>query len=312
MKSSAGRGSKQSPRPLGRALRMERPVLLDGAMGTELEGRGIDTGLPLWSAGALLTSPGTVRRIHDDYIEAGAGIITSNTFRTTRRSFRRAGLPDRSAELTSGAVMLARESIAAHPASHVLLAGSMAPLEDCYRPDLVPSDDALLQEHGENAQRLAAAGVDFLLLETMGTVREAFFACIAARTTGLEFVVSFLCRGEGILYGGEPLRDAVRRVAELSPSAVSLNCSAPGIIKANMTILFSVFKEMQPAPDVPVGVYANVGAPGNEQGGEFTRNVGPAAYAECARSWIRAGASFVGGCCGTTPEYIRSVRRAIA
>ena len=126
------------PGPLGRALLRGRPLVLDGAMGTELDRRGVDTGLPLWSAGALLGSPGTVRQIHDDYIDAGADIITGDTFRTTRRTFLRAGLPDRSAELTSLAVRLARESIAAHPEAGVLLAGSMAPLEDCYRPDRSP------------------------------------------------------------------------------------------------------------------------------------------------------------------------------
>src|ERR1700690_3998347 len=129
MKSSAARENKGGPGPLARLFEGRRPVLLDGAMGTELERRGIPAGLPLWSAQALLTSPETVRRIHDEYIDAGAEIITSNTFRTTRRTFLRGGLPDRSEELTALAVALARESTGASPGKRVLIAGSMAPLE---------------------------------------------------------------------------------------------------------------------------------------------------------------------------------------
>ncbi len=311
MKSSGGHGNKRAPGPLARAFGRGGTVILDGAMGTELERRGIDTGLPLWSAGALMTAPEAVRRIHDDYIDAGAEIITSNTFRTTRRTFARAGLPDRSAELTALAVALARDAIAAQPGRQVLVAGSMAPLEDCYRPDLVPADDALREEHAEHAARLAASGVDFLLLETMGTLREASIAAEAARRTGLEFVVSFLCNGEGALYGGEPLGEAVRIIMKHAPAALALNCIPPGVVERRLDELLSALRGVGGKGNVPLGAYANVGTPGGEHGGVFTRDAGPAAYAHGALSWIRAGASFVGGCCGTTPEYIRAVRGAI-
>lgn len=311
MKSSAAHESKGAPGPLARLFERRRPVLLDGAMGTELERRGVPTGLPLWSAHSLLTSPEIVRRIHDEYIDAGADIITTNTFRTTRRTFIRAGLPDRSAELTPLAVTLARESSAAFPGRRVLVAGSMAPLEDCYNPALVPPDEALREEHGEHAGRLTDAGVDFLLLETMGTLREAAAAAEAARGTGLEFVVSFLCRGEEFLYGGEPLGEAVRLIMGLSPAAISLNCVSPRFMGCLLANLRSALRGIPGGENVPIGLYANVGAPGGEHG-TFLRDVGPAAYAEFALSWVNGGASFVGGCCGTTPEYIRATAGAFA
>jgi homocysteine S-methyltransferase len=279
-------------------------------MGTELERRGLATGLPLWSAHALLTSPETVRRIHDDYIDAGADIITTNTFRTTRRTFLRAGLPDRSAELTALAVALAAESRAAFPGKGVLLAGSMAPLEDCYNPELVPAEEALREEHGRHAGRLAEAGVDFLLLETMGTLREAAAAAEAARGTGLEFVVSFLCKGEGSLYGGEPLGEAVRVIMRFSPAALSLNCVSPRFMGRLLADLRSALRSIPRGDEVPIGLYANVGAPGGEHGTRIKQDVGPGEYAEYARTWVNAGASLVGGCCGTTPEYIRAIAGA--
>ena len=316
MRSSDAHGNDAARGPLARLLDRLRernmPAILDGAMGTELERRGADIGLPLWSARPLMESPATVRGIHDDYIEAGADIITTNTFRTTRRTFHRAGAPDRSAELTALAVNLAKESIDAHPGRTVLSVGSIAPLEDCYRPELVPPDGALRDEHTEQAARLAEAGVDFLILETMGTLREALAASQAARKTGLEFIVSFLCDKEGRLYGGEPLDEAVRRVLEVSPTALSLNCSSPRIMGRHLKNIISALRGIPGGDTFPLGVYANVGTPGGEKGEHFYRDVDPAEYAEFARSWVQSGVWIVGGCCGTTPEYVRALRRAIA
>ncbi|MGH9425268.1 MAG: homocysteine S-methyltransferase family protein, partial [Terriglobia bacterium] len=181
----------------------QKPLLiLDGAMGTELQRRGVDTGLPLWSANALISHPETVLQIHKDYIEAGADIITTNTFRTTRRTMHRANLPDRSSQLTANAVEHAHQACKSFPDREILIAGSIAPLEDCYRPDLVPSDRELREEHAELAERLAEASVDFILLETMNTIREIYAACAAAKATGKEVVASFICNTKGELYGG--------------------------------------------------------------------------------------------------------------
>jgi S-methylmethionine-dependent homocysteine/selenocysteine methylase len=284
--------------PLSELLRTKRPVILDGATGTELQRRGVDTGLPLWSANALLFRPSEVLAIHLEYLIAGANIITANTFRTTRRTFRRAGIPDRSEELTRLALTLAEEACAAVPARHALIAGSIAPLEDCYRPELVPWEPDLYEEHQELAMRLASGGADFLLLETMNTVREAHAACRAAIETGLEVVVSFICGPDGNLYGGDSLGDAIRLLEPLGPTAFSINCVSPRFLTAAIA-------NLRRATRLPFGVYGNVGLPDSETGWEFTWDVGPEEYALAAEGWAAAGAAIIGGCCGTTPDYIR-------
>ena len=284
--------------PLSQMLRTKRPVILDGAMGTELQRRGIDTGLPLWSANALMTRPSEVLAIHLEYLRAGANIITANTFRTTRRTFRRAGIPDRSEELTRLALTLSEEACAALPARQALIAGSIAPLEDCYRPDLVPPEPDLYEEHAELAIRLASGGADFLLLETMNSAREARAACRAAAETGLEVVVSFICGPDGNLYGGDSLQDTVRLIEPLGPTAFSINCVSPRFLAAAIANLHS-------ATRLPFGVYGNVGLPDYQMGWEFTRDMGPEEYASAAEGWVAAGAAIIGGCCGTTPDYIR-------
>ncbi len=280
-------------------------MLLDGAMGTELARRGANVRLPLWSANALIDDPGLVRTIHEEYIAAGADIITTNTFRTTQRTFRLTGIPDRSEELTSLAVDLAKQARAAFPDRSVRIAGSIAPLEDCYRPDLVPSDEELAAEHALHARRLANAGVDMLLCETMGTAREAHAACTAATSTGLPTVVSFLCSTTGDLYDGHPIEDAVEAVNDCRPWALALNCISPRFMRI-------AIHRLRTASALPFGVYANVGLPGDEHDGSMECDIAAEDYIVYAQRWAALGATFIGGCCGTTPEYIRMLRKAIA
>src|SRR3990170_4956784 len=121
-----------------------RPILLDGATGSELGRRAVDIDLPLWSARALIEAPDVLAQIHADYLRAGAEIITANTFRTHRRSLERGGLGHRALELTQYAVDIARAAVreASHRGNGLFVAGSLAPLEDCYSPHLVPPPEA--------------------------------------------------------------------------------------------------------------------------------------------------------------------------
>jgi len=286
-------------------LAKHSPLILDGAMGTELQRRGVDTGLPLWSANALLVHPEIVQQIHADYIDAGAHIITASTFRTTRRTMQRGKLPDCSQQVTRMALEIAHKARDSRPDHHVLIAGSIAPLEDCYRPDLVPGENELQDEHGELAKRLSAGGAGVIFVETMGTIREARAACKAAISEGKEVVVSFICNSAGALYGGESLIDAVIEIAKLKPAGISLNCVSPRHLHSPLRTLLEGVGSLN---ELLVGVYGNIGLPENEKSGwEFTRDVSEKEYATFAEEWMRAGATMIGGCCGTTPDYIRAI-----
>src|SRR2546422_789817 len=201
-------------RGLRERFRSGPAILLNAATGTELQRRGADTRLPLWSARALVESPELVSAIHKDEVAAGAEVLTANTFRTHRRTLEKAGLGGRSRELTALAVRLAREA-AEGAGREVFVAGSLSPLEDCYRPDLVPEDEALEREHRDQAESLAAAGVDAILVETHNTVRELVAAARAARATGLPFVASMVTDGTGRLLSGEIIGDATRALLPL-------------------------------------------------------------------------------------------------
>jgi homocysteine S-methyltransferase len=201
-----------------------RPIILDGATGTELERLGVDTSTPIWSAMALLNAPELVEQVHRSYVAAGAEVIITNTFRTHRRNLESIGMGNRAAELTARAVALARRAVnsADHPA---WVAGSIAPLEDSYSANALPRE-VYLAEHAEMAHHLASAGVDLLLIETISTIREAEAAAEAAHALGLPYGVSFICKSEGNMFSGERLADAVAAVLPHKPDFFGVNCTA--------------------------------------------------------------------------------------
>lgn len=281
-------------------------VLLDGALGTELARRGVPTPLPLWSAAAVLSSPDAVRQVHEEYILAGADVITAGTFRATPRALAKAGRAGEAERVLQRAVSLAQEARRrVAPARHVIVAGSIAPLEDCYRPDLAPKPAEAEREHAELAVMLARAGVDAILIETMNTIGEACVAVHSAKPTGLAVLVSFICRSGRELLSGEPLVEAVRAVEAWKPDAVLVNCTAPDVVRECLdTVAF--------ATQLPRGAYANAGSPDLE-GVSWRDDPAwtPEAFARAATEWVRGGAQIIGGCCGTTPAHIRAIRAAL-
>lgn len=285
-------------------LRKKPVLLLDGALGTELFRRGIDTRLPVWSAHALATNPEVVREIHQDYIRAGAEIITTDTFRTTTRALGKKGLANRARELTFLAVEEAKEARAQTAKHPVWIAGSVAPLEDCYEPNLVPDFKTAFREHSEFVEWLVEAGVDLILIETMNSVDEAKAAAMAACRVNLPFFVSFTCAPGGRIYGGEEIEQAVQAVLPLHPSALLINCTPSADVSAALCLLVQ-------ASQLPAGAYANIGKPEPVFGWEFTHEVDIPRYTDYAKEWVDCGAKIIGGCCGTTPEYIAALKHSL-
>lgn len=281
-------------------LQAPRPIVLDGALGSELARRGIATPLPLWSAAALIAAPDAIAQVHAGHVAAGAEVVTTATFRATRRMLARAGRPEReAAPLVARAVELARR---ARPA---FVAGSIAPLEECYDPSLVPDAATCAREHAWLARDLAEAGVDLLLLETMNTVREAVAAARAARATGLPLVVSFVCRSDGALLSGERVADAARALLAEGVDALGINCTPVPTLHQPLAELLAA------ARGLPCAAYGNVGRTDAIAGWTCTEECPPPDYARAVQRWLALGARLVGGCCGTTSEHVAVVRGAI-
>lgn len=269
-----------------------RILLLDGAMGTELDRLGVSTRGEAWSARAIDEHPDAIRALHAAYARAGATIHTANTFRTTRF-----GVGRRAEALTHAAVALARESVP----DHHRVAGSLAPARDCYRLQDRPTDAVAREEHTEHANHLAAAGVDLILCETFADPGETCIAVDAALETGLETWVALTAGYRLDLSDPDRTGALAATVAERGVARVLVNC-VPAVAT-------SPYLRTVALAGVPVGVYANAGSPDDHVG--WGADDGPRRYAKLARRWAALGATVIGGCCGTSPAHVAAVRDAL-
>ncbi len=281
---------------LEKLLHNKQPVILDGAMGTLLESRGYILPEPQWSAAVLETRPNIITSIHEEYIRAGANIITTASFRTTTRVYRTSGDSVRARELNSVSVQCARDACRGY--DDVLVAGSVAPLEDCFRPDLVPSDPQLYDEHKEQVVWLIDAGIDCLLFETMNTIREARICAGIAQELDFPFIVSVVCNSSSSLISGESILNAAEVLMQYTPLIFSINCTAPKYIEG-------LLNSLRERSDYQLGVYANVGTSEPEQRGEIEAVISPREYLDYVGVWMQYGISLIGGCCGSTPAHIQ-------
>ena len=296
---------------LKQLLSTGRTIILDSAMGTELQQRGVSVKLPLWSAQSLIDKPDTIRHIHIDNIDSGADIITTNTFRTQKRTYEKANYKYRDADFaetarhfTTDAVDLAKDAVMiAAEEDEVLIAGCIAPLEDSYRPDLTPDTDTLCTEHYEHMKNLADAGVDMFIAETLTTIREISAVLNQIHQFGLDHIISFTPRNNKELFSGEPISEAVSIINKYSPDVLCVNCIHPFMVEPVLTYLKTL-------TDIPLGVYANIGDPNykfdpkHKEADPLKRSVTPDEYFKYAQKWKSLGARVIGGCCGTNPLYI--------
>lgn len=267
-------------------------AILDGPVGTELTARGVATELPLWSAAAIESAPDVLAAIHAEYRDAGADVHTAATFRTQPGL-----LGPRFETLARDAVRIARGSIGA-----ARLAGSVAPIADCYRPDLSPglaSRDA----HRALARVLADSGVDLLLCETFPVETEALVAVEECLSTGLPTWLSLTAGPDASLLTPAELARIGRRATELGAEAVLVNCVPAASTRPYVASLAA-------AGVATLGAYANAGRADDVVGWCSTDVPSTEAYVAFARDWLREGATLVGGCCGTTPAHVAALARA--
>ncbi|MBI4512709.1 MAG: homocysteine S-methyltransferase family protein [Gemmatimonadetes bacterium] len=287
-------------------------VILDGAIGTEILRRDLS-----WADHQVLRHPDKIRGLHEDYVRAGADVVTTNTFQLARRSLlnhfrdrahmRHVGAPDldtRADRFLTAAVELAREARDRAAAGRsVAIAGAVTTLEWCFRPDLAPSEEEMRAEYREIMDVMARAGADLILLETMNSIAEARVGLEAATEAGLPCWTSFVCDERGRLFTGESLADAVRALEPLGPDVIMVNCAPPADCTAGL-------RELVAARRGPCGLYPHIGRFDPPEW-LFTDEYPPPRYLQEARRWAEMGARVIGGCCGTTPDHIGALARGL-
>ena len=264
-------------------------TILDGPLGTELIHRGHGCPGAAWSASVLRTAPQALSALHAEYADAGATHHTANTFRTQPHI-----LGEDFAHWAKEAVRITREAV--HSDHRVL--GSLAPVADCYRPDLSPSDASTT--HAALAQVLVDAGVDIVLAETFPHPVEGLIAARAALEAGAPTWLSLTAGPSADLMSPAQMQDAAERAGHLGVSAVLVNCVAATQVRPFVDAIAGV--------GLPFGVYANAGHVNEGLG--WGRG-DPEHYADLAEGWAELGATIIGGCCGTGPAHIRAVRKRL-
>lgn len=283
------------------ALTNQGIVLLDGATGANLRKAGMPVGIctELWT----LEHPEVIQSLQRAYVEAGSNIIYAPTFSANRIGLSMHGLQDRLEEINTGLVALSREAAAgkAYVAGDVTTTGKI----------LEPRGDMSYQElydiYIEQITVLADAGVDLIVAETMLAMDETIVALQAAQAVcDLPVICTLTLEADGnLLYGGSAV-EAVETLQEMGAAAVGLNCSVgPDQLEA-------VVSSMKAMAKIPVIAKPNAGMPIMDDQGMAHYNMTPEAFGRAMKRLVECGAQIVGGCCGTDPEYIRQLAKALS
>jgi homocysteine S-methyltransferase len=284
-----------------------RPLLADGAMGTVIYARGVFINRCYDELN--LSDPGLILSIHEDYLQAGAEIIETNTFGANRFRLARHGLADKVAQINAAGVRLARQAVEHlrdKQAGDAWVAGSVGPLGVRLEPLGKTGLEEARAAFAEQIAALAEAGVDLLIIETMPALNEAREALAAAREVAPNLPVFALVTVDdesNCLDGSSPAQ-AAALLAEWGAAAVGVNCST------GPATALTAIEAMRSATSLPLVAMPNAGLPRAVEG----RNIylcSPEYMADFTRKAIAAGVQMVGGCCGTTPNHIRAMRSAM-
>jgi len=280
---------------LGKYKKVNRPLILDGAIGSLLISKGIEPDKYLWSSIANLTNPGAITEIHLDYIKAGAEIITTNTFRTNPLTIKLSGYDIDENKLVKNSVELATRLKNDYD---IFVAGSNAPAEDCYQAERTANKYELEYNHKKHIELLYENGCDFILNETQSHLDEILIISKFCSENNIPFVISFYFDHNLKLLSGEPLFEAVQISLDFNPLAISFNCVPPEDFE-------TFIKKF--TPDFNWGFYLNcgVGEPTDEI---ISCSLSPKEYLTGLKRWLPFNPLFVGACCGSNPDHIKIIK----
>jgi len=277
-------------------------LVFDGATGTMLQSQGLPPGYcpDLW----CLERPDVVAWVHREYVAAGAMIVETNTFGATPIRLSHYHLQDKVREINVAAVRIAREAVA----GRALVAGSMGPLGALVEPLGDFSFADAYANFAAQAKAFGEAQPDFIIIETIADLNELRAAILACKdhAPGIKIIAQITIDPTGRAFTGTDPETAALVLQSLGADVIGFNCSV------GPDILLSAVQRMAKVARVPISVQPNAGLPLLQLDGSTTFPMGPAEFAAYGPKLVAAGASVVGGCCGTTPEHIRQLRAAVA
>ena len=290
--------SKININPFSLAVRINRPLILDGAMGSMLQQSGIKSSGALWMSYANLKYPDKVYKIHRQYIDAGADIITTNTFRTNPAAIKSSGEKISLKKFIRKSVKIAVEAASGLP---VFIAGSNAPAEDCYQVERKLSKKELETNHKEHISLLMDSGCHFVLNETQSHFDEIKIICEFCSSNEIPYIISFFVNEKINLLSSEKLPEVIKFALDYNPLAVGINC-----IKEKT--FFSFFNRS--SFKYNWGAYLNCGS-GGFSDENISCGVSPEQYLASVKKILHKKPSFIGACCGSTPQHITKIKELL-
>ena len=271
-------------------------ILLDGATGSNLRKAGMPVGVcaEQW----VLDNPQVLLDLQRAYVQAGSQIIYAPSFSANRIGLKHFGLDERVAEMNAALVRLSKTAAD----GQALVAGDLTTTGQPLEPLGPMSYQQLYDIYREQISALAEAGADLLVAETLLSVDEAVAALDAAQAVcDLPFLCTLTVEADGTaLYGGTAV-EAVLTLQEMGAAAVGVNCSM------GPNQLESIIRNMKEVSQIPIIAKPNAGMPTITETGEAVYDMGPEEFVHHIKRLVEVGADIVGGCCGTTPEYIRKL-----
>ena len=278
--------------PFSLAKRINRPLILDGAMGSLLQQLGVPVDRKAWMTLANIKYPGKVLKIHKAYIAAGADIITTNTFLTNP-----VALSDFSEtqqrKFLKAAITIAKDAIGDN---HIYITGSNAPAEDCYQRKRTITKKELEKNHHNHISLLIDNGCDFILNETQSHFDEIKIICEYSSRNNIPYIVSIYFDENLRLLSGEHIATALSFITDHSPLAIGINCISP-----------AQFNKIKKSFKYNWGFYLNCGSR-NPEDEIIQCGISPSLHMKFVRTTLRYSPSFIGACCGSNPSHVKKIK----
>ncbi|HIC36558.1 MAG TPA: homocysteine S-methyltransferase family protein [Candidatus Marinimicrobia bacterium] len=259
--------------------------------------------MAIWSADANLTHPEIVKEIHFEYIQAGAELITTNTFRTTTWTYRKAGYtPARARERAKDSLYKAVECAQSAAGETVKVAGSVTSLEDCYSPEKFPGKTAAEDIYGETTEWMVDAGLNFILFETMGNIQEITIALETAKGFDNEVWISLIMKNGDHILDGTPIQDVISLINGFEVDCLLNNCNQLDTTLRCIDHFENDWKGMW-------GTYPNLGKTDFEN--DYFDIIDESNFSAGMKSILMKDPGVIGVCCGSTPQHIRKIKTLI-
>jgi len=278
---------------------VSRPLVLDGAIGSLLQMSDEQRHPVLWSSYLNITNPQAVIDLHKKYIEAGADIITTNTFRTNPAAYNKVDLEISNSEFVHRSVELAKTASAGN--KNIFIAASNPPAEDSYQPERKLSKKQIEENHRAHIDMLWDADCDFILNETQSHFDEIKIISKHCSENNIPFIISLFITSDIKIMSGEDAVYVLDFIKDHDPIAIGINCVYPEIF--NLLISKITFNYRW-------GYYLNCGS-GNYNDSEIYEGVAPSEYSEIVKENYSPDLFFIGSCCGSTPSHTKAIKDAI-